>query len=163
MRLVIRNEKELAEALVQISMLSAKIKDKPYSVEIKEYKPKRSLDANSYSWVLQDKIAKKLNRRIDDIHREMVLQYGVLEVVSVKKEAVGSIIRFCDYYEILGESELNGKIFTHIKCGLGTHLYNTSEMSKFIEGIVNEAQELGIETKTPDEIAELESLWRCEK
>lgn len=163
MKIEVRNERDLSQALLSVSMLAQKLKEKAFDIEIKEHKEKRSLSANSYAWLLQDKIAKALNRRVDDIHNEMILQYGVLEVLSVKKEAVESVIRLCDYYKILGESEINRKTFTHIKCGIGTHLYNTAEMSKFIEGVVAEAQELGIETKTPDEIAQLESLWRSEK
>ena len=46
----------------------------------------------------------------------------------------------------------------HIRAGIGTHLYNTKEMSTFINGVIQEAQQLGIETKTPQEIAELMSL-----
>jgi hypothetical protein len=32
-------------------------------------------------------------------------------------------------------------------------------MSIFIDGVVSEAKELGIQTETPDEIARLKSLW----
>lgn len=164
MKIEVKSEKELTQALMSVSMLAPQLKDgKCFDIEIKEHKEHRSLSANSYAWLLQDKIAKILNRRVDDIHNEMILQYGVLEVLSVKKEAVESVIRLCDYYKILGESEINGKTFTHIKCGIGTHLYNTAEMNIFIQGVVAEAQELGIETKSPDEIAQLESLWRSEK
>lgn len=163
MKITIKSDKELSQALMSVSMLAPQLKDKAFDIEIKEHKEKRSINANNYSWLLQGEIAKKLNRRIDDIHKEMVLQYGVLEVFSVKKEAVESVIRLCDYYQILGESELNGNTFVHIKCGLGTHLYNTAEMAKFIDGVVAEAEDLGIETKTPDEIAQLISLCESER
>ena len=138
-------------------------KGKQYDCEITLHREKRSKNANDYSWVLQDKIAKALNRRIDDIHNEMVLQYGVLETYSVLKEACESAIRLFDYYKILGESEVNGKVFVHIRAGLGTHTYNTAEMSKFIDGVVQEAKDLDIETKTPSEIAELKALWEQER
>lgn len=130
-----------------------------FSCVIDIQREKRSINANNYSWLLQGKIAKILNRRIDDVHNEMVLQYGVIEVYSIVKEAFESAKRIFDYFEVLGESETNGKTFIHVKAGLGTHTYNTLEMSKFIDGVVQEAQDLGIETKTPDEIAELKSLW----
>lgn len=136
---------------------------KQYDCEITLHREKRSKNANDYSWLLQGKIAKALNRRIDDIHKEMVLQYGVLETYSILKEASESAIRVFDYYEILGESEVKGKTFVHVKAGLGTHTYNTAEMAKFIDGVVQEAQDLGIETKTPSEIAELKSLWEQER
>ena len=132
---------------------------KTFDCIIQEHKEKRSKNANDYSWLLQNEIAKVLNRRIDDIHNEMVLQYGVIETYSIKKEAFESAIRLFDYYEVLGESSVNDTIFVHIKAGLGTHTYNTAEMSKFIDGVVQEAKDLDIETKTPQEIAELKSLW----
>ena len=52
-------------------------KGKKFDVTIQEHRNKRSLNANNYSWVLQDKIAQALNRKVDDIHTDMVLQYGV--------------------------------------------------------------------------------------
>ena len=136
---------------------------KQYDCEIGMHREKRSKNANDYSWVLQNKIAKAVNRRIDDIHKEMVLQYGVLETYSILKEASESAMRMFDYYEILGESEVKGKTFVHVKAGLGTHTYNTAEMSRFIDGVVQEAKDLDIETKTPAEIAELKSLWESER
>lgn len=123
-------------------------------------KKHRSLNANNYSWKLQDEIAKKLNTSIDEIHDKMVLEYGVLETLSVIKEALESLTRAFDYYKILGESELNGKKFVHLRVGIGTHNYNTEEMARFIDGVVSEAKELGIQTETPEQIAEMKSLWR---
>jgi len=135
-------------------------KGKIFDCTIELHREKRSKNANDYSWVVQDKISKVLNKRIDEVHNEMVLQYGVLEVYSIKKEAFESAKRLFDYFENLGESKLNGKEFVHIKAGLGTHTYNTKEMATFIDGVVQEAKDLGIETKTPDEIEKLKSLWR---
>ena len=43
-----------------ITFLLEQEKDKQF--EIKEYKPKRSLTANAYCWVLCDKIAKEMNK-----------------------------------------------------------------------------------------------------
>lgn len=133
---------------------------KAYDIEIKEHREKRSKNANDYSWVLQDKIAKKLNRSIDDIHSELVLDYGVVETYSIKAEAYDSAKRLFEYFKVLGESEINGSKFIHIRAGIGTHHYDSKEMATFINGVVAEAQELGIETKTPNEIAELIDLWQ---
>ena len=132
---------------------------KTYDCEIKQHREKRSKNANDYSWVLQDKIAKTLNRSIDEIHQQMVLDYGVVETYSIKKEAFASAKRLFDYFKVLGESKVNGSDFVHIRAGIGTHLYDTKEMATFIDGVIQEAQQLGIETKTPREIAELMSLW----
>ena len=132
---------------------------KIFDVTIEQHREKRSINANNYAWLLQDRIAKILNRSIDDIHNQMVLDYGVLETYSIRKDAFNSAKRLFDYFEVLGESEVNGKTFIHVKAGIGTHNYNTLEMSKFLDGVVQEAQQLNIETRTPKQLAELKSLW----
>ena len=132
---------------------------KTYDCEITQYREKRSKNANDYSWVLQDKIAKSLNKSITEIHQQMVLDYGVVETYSIKKEAIKSAIRLFDYYKVLGTSQVNGTEFVHIRAGIGTHYYDTKEMATFIDGVIQEAQQLGIETKTPKQIAELLNLW----
>lgn len=157
--LEIKNEKDLANALIKVASLTGKLNGKTYDLELKEHKEKRSKNANDYSWVLQDKIAKALSMDIDVLHEKMVLSYGVIEAFSINKTAFDSAKRMFAYYKILGESEVNGKTFIHVRAGIGTHLYNTSEMAKFIDGVVQEAENLGIETKTPAEIQELKSLW----
>lgn len=163
MKTTIKTQMDLSRVMMEIANLTPLIKDKAYDVEIKEHRERRSKNANDYSWVLQDKIAKALNRKIDDVHKELILQYGVLEIISITKPAFESAKRLFDYYDVKGESSLNGKDFVHVKAGIGTHLYNTSEMARFIDGVVAEAQALGIETRTPDEIAELKSLWEIER
>lgn len=144
-----------------VALLPDLAKGKSFDCTIETHKQKRSLDANNYSWQLQSQMAKVLNRKIDDIHNEMVLQYGVLETYSILKQAFESAKRLFDYFVVLGESKVNDKEFVHVRVGLGTHTYDTKEMSKFIDGVVQEAKDLGIETRTPKEIAELKSLWKA--
>ena len=42
---------------------------------------------------------------------------------------------------------------------LPSHLMDSKQMSELIDGTVSEAQELGIDTRTPDEIERMKSLW----
>jgi hypothetical protein len=130
-----------------------------YDCEIKRHREKRSLNANNYSWQLQTEIAKATNRSLTDIHNQMVLDYGVVEVYSILKTAFESAKRMFDYFEVLGEGVVNGKEFVHVKAGIGTHNYNSKEMARFIDGVVQEAKNLGIETMTPNELARLKAIW----
>ena len=58
------------------------------TVELKKFRPKRSLDANAYFFVLADKVAEKLNTTKEDIYRNCIKEIGgVSEIVCVKKEA----------------------------------------------------------------------------
>lgn len=146
-----------------VAIMPELAKGKTFDCTIEPHREKRSKNANDYSWKLQSEIAKVLNRRLDDIHNEMVLQYGVVEIYSIKKVAFESAKRMFDYFEVLGESTANGTEFVHVKAGIGTHTYNTKEMAHFIDGVVQEAKDLGIETMTPREIAQLKTDWESGK
>lgn len=156
----IKDMRGIIQAQTRLLELQPNLKDgKEFDCTIEQHREKRSKNANDYSWTLQDRMAKILNRTITDVHNQMVLDYGVIETYSIRKDAFESACRMFDYYQILGEGKVNDKEFVHVKAGLGTHLYNTLEMSKFIDGVVQEAKELGIETKTPQELSQLKSLW----
>ena len=64
------------------------------------------------------------------------------------------------YYKVAGKTVLNNKEFTHYIIYKGTSEYNTKEMSIFIDGVVQEAKQLGIETKTPKELEEMKERWK---
>ena len=55
----------------------------------------------------------------------------------------------------IGSVEENGKEIIFYKIYGGSHTYDTREMSILIDGTVQEAKDLGIETMTPDQIEEM--------
>lgn len=125
-------------------------------VQIKEYKQKRSLSQNAYMWVLLDEIAKVIGSTKEEIYKNLVKDYGVFEVLPLKDEAVK---RF-DYNwarnglgwftEIIGKSKLNG--YTNIIAYYGSSTYDTKEMARLLDAVVNECEELGINTMPMSEI-----------
>lgn len=131
---------------------------KDLSVEVKEYRPKRSLNANNYAWQLITKLADATRVGKDEMYFWMLKEYGQSEMISVKTGI--DITPYLKYFEIAGESTLNGKSFTHYKVYKGSSEFDTREMSIFIDGIVQECKNVGIETMTPDEILKMESLWK---
>lgn len=131
-------------------------KDKEF--EIKEYKPKRSRNANNYAWNLITKIADVLRLDKEEVYLDMLKHYGQSEMVSVLSEI--DVKGYFKYYEKVGETVLNGKEFSHYKIFKGSSEYTTSEMNIFISGIVQEAEQLDIETLTPIEIEKLKQAWK---
>jgi hypothetical protein len=49
---------------------------------------------------------------------------------------------------------------TYYRIIRGTHTYDTKEMSALIDGVVQEAKDLGIETMTPEQIKRMEAAWQ---
>lgn len=141
-----------------IAWLYNQEKDKTF--DIKEHKEKRSLNANNYAWLLIGKIADAMRLSKEEVYLKMLKDYGQSEVVSLLSDV--NIDGYFKYYEKFGESSLNGKKFSHYKIYKGTSEYNTKEMSIFIDGVCQEATQLGIEIITPNEVERLKRLWNNE-
>lgn len=133
-----------------------KDKDK-LSIEVKPYRQHRSLNANAYAWSLIGKIADVLRAGKDEIYLNLLKRYGQSELISVLSHV--PIENYIKYFEEAGESRLNGKDFTHYRVYKGSSEFDTREMSIFIDGVVSEAKELGIQTETPNQIAEMKARW----
>ena len=135
------------------------LKGKDIDIEIKKHREKRSLDANSYCWVLCDEIAKELSKdgavfSKEDVYKEHIRIFGTFIPTIVTEVAFES---FKEIWEKQGlgyqveETSRKDKCI-RINCYYGSSSYNTKEMSRLIESLVGEAQELGIETKPKEEI-----------
>ena len=137
-------------------------KGKKLEAIIERQKRKRSLDSNSYCWVLIGKIADVLNTSKEEIYIHMLKRYGQREeqLISVISEGVPAIMRATNNHcTEVGQSELNGKIFVHLAILIGSSQYDSKQMATLIDGIVSEAKELDIETMTSQEIESLKNSW----
>ena len=130
------------------------------SISVKKHRQKRSLDANAYCWVLMSKIAELNDTSKDEVYEEMLQKYGYFYkddkgyiTVTVKSEVDMSKIsghwKFC---------KGNGQFSSYLMIK-GSSEYDSREMAKFIDMIVLEAKEQGIQTETPDEIEKMKVLW----
>lgn len=133
------------------------------TIEVKPYRERRSLDANAYFFVLADKLAEKTGVPKETIYREAVKNVGgVSEVVCVKNSAVE---RLCEAWRRNGlgwqvdtiPSKIEG--CTNVVLYYGSSTYNTEQMSRLIDNIVQDCKAVGIETMTPNQIAEMKSRW----
>ena len=146
------NERNDFEALVD----EMKDKDK-LSIEVKQFRQHRSLNANAYAWLLIGQIADILRAGKDEIYLKCLKRYGQSELISVLSHV--PIENYVKYFEEAGESELNGKMFTHYRVYKGSSEFDSREMSIFVDGICDEAKSLGIQVETPNQIEEMKSLW----
>lgn len=123
----------------------------------------RSLDANAYCWALCDEIAKRVESTKELIYQSIIMRIGVYEIIPIRNDAVESYINRWSKNGLgwvcqdLGASKLKG--YTNIATYFGSSTYNPYEMKRLLDEVIVEAQDLGIDTRTPEEIAEMESLW----
>ena len=138
---------------------------KTYDVEIKTHRERRSLDANAFLWVLIGKLAKHYNLPSNEVYRQFVRMVGAFEVLPVREDiadrwpsiwgsnGVGFIV------DDLGPSKLKG--YRNFKCYYGSHVYDTQEMSRLIDSVVEECKLAHIETLSPDKVRGLMEDWNA--
>lgn len=133
-------------------------------ITVRRWRERRSLDANGYMWVILTQMALTLGSTKEEVYEEMLDRYGKeyrdedggMVVVGVKKgldmKKAGHWKRYkddedCAYWYLLK----------------GSSDYDTKEMSDFLDRVIEEAKELGIDTATPDEVARMKALYDLSK
>lgn len=135
-------------------------KNKKYKIE--EYKEKRSLNANSYCWALIGKIADVVGNTKEEVYRECIKHKGIYRIITIDSKAAPTFIKLWNDKGLgwiceTSETKIAGLI--DVVAYYGSSSYNTKQMASFIDYIVQEAKELGIETLPPDEIERLKTMW----
>ena len=138
--------------------------DKLYDADLKIHREKRSLDANAYFWVLCGKLASKIHIPMNSIYRQYVKDIGDnFEIIPIRNDAKETWIRnwksrglgwIC---EELGKSRIPG--FTNIICFYGSSVYDSAQMHRLIELVVQDCKDQDIETATPEELALMEERY----
>lgn len=142
-----------------------KLNSAELDIEIKKYRRKRSLSANSYFHVLVNKIAAERGGSDEATKESLVLEYGALAkdkdglTVGFMLPASVDVRQIYDYVKCFDTRTVNGKLF---KCYLvykHTHEMDSKEMAHLIDGAIEVAKELGIETDTPAQLARYKEDW----
>lgn len=129
-------------------------------VTIKRHRERRSLDANAYFHVLVNQIAAVTSESDDDVKRRLVLDYGTIDTdengvnVALKVLPGVDVTRYFRYAKRVGTREDDGVIFECWLIYKPTHLMDTKEMARLIDGALTEAKELGINIQYKGE-------WKC--
>ena len=145
-------------------------KDKRYVVEIKRWSPRRSKNANDYLWALCGRLADELSKdgdivTRDDVYRRHVrecLIEDTFEQITVPRRAaellqqswpLNGIAWMVDLVENVGDA-------VTVRLYYGSKTYNSKQMHRLIDSVVQECEQLGIETIPPEKLAALLTEWR---
>lgn len=133
--------------------------DQDCDVAVKKFRYKRSLDANSYAWLLIDKIARAKRLPKKEVYRNAIREIGgVSDTISIRRQALK---RLQAEWNSRGTGwqveEIGSPIpgWTTVILYYGSSVYDSRQMSDLIDSLVQDAKALGIETKSPEEISSL--------
>ena len=144
-------------------------KDTTYSIEIKKKTKNRSLSANSYAWLLMEKIAKELSKdgtitTKEDIYKQAIKSVGSFTYIPIREDAVQ---RFIDIWQAKGlgwmaqefEPCKSLKGYINVIAYNGSSTYLVGEMSRLINYLVDECNQLGITIESTAYINSLLKEW----
>lgn len=135
---------------------------KPGEYELRKKGNPRSLTVNRYFHSLVSKISSAIGVDADTVKADLVFRYGAL--LEEDGKPVGAMLPYKadpsflhGYPKCYKEKELDGKLY---KCYLiykRTSELDSKEFSKLLDGAIAEANDLGIDTMTPEEVSRLAS------
>lgn len=126
---------------------------------VRRWREKRSLDANSYYWLLNSKLAVYYDTTPDELYELHMQRYGLLDSddeghISITVRSMVDMSRIDGHWKFVKASQ-DGKWKSYIRIR-GTSEYDSKEMAYFLERVIEECHEAGISTETPNKILEAE-------
>jgi hypothetical protein len=136
---------------------------KQYRADLKEHKPRRSLEANAYFWQLAGRLAAKLNLSSVEIYRRLIPEVpGNHEIICVPDKSMQKLKEGWEHNGLgwmveTFPSKIKG--CTNAILYYGSSTYDKAQMGQLIDLMVQECKQQGIETMTPRELALIKEAW----
>lgn len=140
------------------------LKDQAVKIEIKKASKHRSLSANAFAWALLDQIAEKTNLPVSEVYRNAIREIGgIADYYGMKETAYET---FCEIWtaghigrqvEIIPGSTKPGWI--NVKAWKGSSDFDSAQMARFIDSLIQDAESLGIPTVPDKEVERMVSQW----
>lgn len=132
-------------------------------VKIGKHREKRSLDANSYFWVLLDQLAEKIGESKAEIYKSYIRNIGgVSDTICLKEKAVED---FCKGWQKNGlgwqtevvDSKLKG--CKNVIVYYGSSTFDSAQFSRLLDMLIQDCNAVGIPTATDKEINQMIERW----
>lgn len=135
------------------------------NIELKKYRKKRSLDANAYFWRLLTELCELAEIDTVEEYKRRIKELGIFRQFKIEKDNIKTfekmwtaqgIAWFC---EIADTTHIGDTEFKIINAYYGSSSFNSKQMSRLIDGVVQDCKAYNIETKPQSEIESLLKEW----
>lgn len=135
------------------------------NIELKKHREKRSLDANAYFWKLLQELCELAEIDTIEDYKRRVKELGIFRQFKIEKDNIKTfekmwtaqgIAWFC---EIVDTTYIEDTEFKIINAYYGSSSYNSKQMSRLIDGVIQDCKVYEIETKPQNEIDSLLKEW----
>ena len=161
--------KPVREDIGKAMALIKGLMNRQYTLEIKQFRKKRSLDANQKLWALINEMSTILKLTPEEIYQGYIPDVGNnFHVFPVKPEDINEFaIDWCNGHlgrmvEDMGPCRKRDLIGYHnVRCYKGSSEYDTQTFSRLLELVVQDCRQLGIETMSERERSLLLEEWEA--
>lgn len=139
--------------------------DKTKKYEVKEARKKRSTNANNYFWKLLQELCELQNLDTIQEYKKRVKELGIFRRIRIETKDVKTfkimwqdkgIAWFCE----IADTEYIGNVeFKIVNAYYGSSSFNSKQMARLIDGVVQDCNAVGIPTKPQAEIDSLLQEW----
>lgn len=138
-------------------------KDKPLRVKFTEWREKRSLSANAYAWVMLGKLSEKLGIPPQEIYWRLIPDVGGNSTSVTVPLASVDLLR-----KTWGNNGLGWRVdvigaagpgLVDLMLYYGSSVYDTAQMARLIDLIIQECKAQDIEYLPPDRLAAMLEDW----
>ena len=138
--------------------------DKDLRLKLTQWRNVRSLNANAYFHLLCDRLADAMNMSKPRMKNLLLFRYG--QKARDKDGNLAIIKTNADEDELLEREDFHCWFLRPAPDGTPMYVllehsrfFDSHQMSVLIDGVVEEAKKVGIDTLTPNEIEEMKQKW----
>lgn len=140
--------------------------------DVKQHSQKRTLTANGFYWHLVGKMADALRIPKPEVHNRMLRAYGQVQGIDGRlvpveipnTEKAEQEVLMAETYHLKPTSQVRlgtkGQMFRTYVLLKGSHELTSEQFAVLLDGIIREAEQIGIETLTPMELEALKAYER---
>lgn len=138
------------KSAARLAFEETKQSEKKLEIEVKPYRSKRSLEQNRLLWVLLGKMAMAMSGRKNKVSSEecyciMLEEANVsCDYLLALPEAEPMLKKSFRVVRKVGERIVNGKTLNVYQYFIGSSKYDTEEMTRLIESVLDKLAELGV-------------------
>ena len=131
--------------------------DKPLELSLKQARKSRSVNANAYMWLLCQALAEVLQTDKQAVYRDFVKDFGTFYTTKCQVEDVPGITKAWSKNGMgwISEYTNNYDGTATVLLYPGSSTYDTKQMSRMIDAMCRECDDLGLTVQLPAEIKEL--------
>ena len=143
----------------QLDIVEELKKENKLNIEVKKYRKKRSLNANSYFWQLLQELCELVELDTIEEYRQFKIETENIKTFEKMWTRQG-IAWFC---EIADTTYIEDTEFKIINAYYGSSSFDSKQMARLIDGVVQDCKPYGIEIKPQEEINSLLRSWENEQ